>query len=136
MEEEVKERVLAMWQENKTSYQISAELGVSRNAVLGFIKRRRARGVALRGRLPVEKKPKAEKTRPVEQLFEPSEPPAGVSLAGLRHNSCRFIISEEEPPSYCGRTRTRGPYCSEHYALCYVAPRKVCRKKNKERDHS
>lgn len=129
MEEALKERLLALWQGKKTSYQIAAELGVSRNAVLGVIKRHKDKGVTLRGRLPVEKKAKIQKPKPVERLLDYAEPVVGVTLMELRHNSCRFIVAEDEAPIYCGRTRTRGPYCAEHYAVCYVPVRKAMARK-------
>lgn len=130
MENCLREKTIALWQQSLTSYQIAERLGVSRNAVLGVIKRHRDKGNELRRRsVKVMQKlgPKIQKPRPVELLFDYVEPAVGVSIFGLRHNSCRYIIAEDEAPIYCGRDKQRGSYCMDHYNICYVPVRKADR---------
>lgn len=132
MEAILKQRAVDLWQQNKSSYQIAAELNVSRNAVLGVIKRHKDRGVALRGKIDRGCAPKRtviQKSKPVETLFDHLEPVVGVTLMNLRHSSCCYIIGEDEAPIYCGRQRARGSYCAEHYSLCYVPVKKAMQKK-------
>lgn len=124
MESSLREKAIALWQQSLTSYQIAERLGVSRNAVLGVIKRHRDKGNQLRGKVV-----KIQKPKPVEVLFDYLEPKTGVSLFGLRHSSCRYIIGEDESAIYCGRTKERGSYCAEHYRLCYVPVKKDSKNK-------
>jgi hypothetical protein len=131
-------KIVELWQQNLTSYQIAERLGISRNAVLGSIRRQKAKGVALRGRiLPPEKAREPEtpkmaviqKPKPVERLFDFVAPPAGVTILALRGNSCRFIVGEDETPIYCGKEKVRGAYCAAHYAACYVPVKKAMQQK-------
>lgn len=125
MQDETRKKVLRLWQENRSGSQIAAELGVSRNAVLGVVKRHKDKGNALRGPLPWANR--IQKPKPVERLFDYATPPSGVTLMGLRHASCRYIVREEETAIYCGRDKTSGPYCADHYALCYRPVKKPSR---------
>jgi len=132
METILKQKAVDLWQQNKSSYQIAAELNVSRNAVLGVIKRHREKGATLRGRIDkdgVRKVTAIQKPRPVERLFDHLEPVVGVTLMNLRHSSCCYIIGEDDATIYCGRQRARGSYCAEHYSLCYVPVKKAMQKK-------
>lgn len=128
----LKAKAIELWQQSKTSYEIAAELKVSRYAVLGVIKRHRDKGNDVRCRLVkvgVKRSKNIQKPKPVEVLFNYPEPVVGVSLMGLRHMSCRFIIAEDESPIYCGKDKVRGSYCADHYSVCYVPVRKEDRKK-------
>ena len=66
-----------------------------------------------------------QKPKPVERLFDYRQPQAGVRLTALRHDSCRFIVAEDDAPIYCGDKKSRGSYCAEHYSLCYVPVKKA-----------
>jgi len=43
-------------------------------------------------------------------------------FADLRNNSCRYVVSGKraEDFMFCGEAKTKGAYCAEHAALCYV----------------
>lgn len=141
MDMETKAKVLELWQQKVTSYQISERLGVSRNSVLGFIRRSRKKGVQLRTREVVARKEEAvtkrpvttsvviQKPRPIEVLFDYAPPAHGLTISALRHDSCRFIVAEDETPIYCGKQKERGSYCAEHYSICYVSVRKAMKDK-------
>lgn len=70
-----------------------------------------------------------QKPKPVKRLFDFAEPKTGKTIMTLRHDSCRFIINDGETPIYCGKKKERGPYCAEHYKVCYVPVRKAMQAK-------
>lgn len=40
-------------------------------------------------------------------------------LKDLRHDQCRYPVTQESPFIFCGRTRAEGSsYCARHHALC------------------
>lgn len=53
-------------------------------------------------------------------MTPPAQPE--TRLFDLRFNSCRYVVrvGGVENTLYCGMQKTKGAYCGEHYALCYV----------------
>jgi GcrA cell cycle regulator len=45
----------------------------------------------------------------------------GRQLVDLRRHHCRYPFGDPKAPDFhfCGAPIARGPYCAEHYALCY-----------------
>lgn len=148
MDDELKLKIIEMWENLQTSGQIAAALGVTRNAVMGFISRYRAKGNNLRGKVPVSeevkmarrnerqkayresrKKPQVivKNPEPIVLAFERVEPTrtSSVALLELRGHHCRFIVGSGDVTMYCGKEKSRGAYCAEHYSLCYVPVRKA-----------
>ncbi len=126
-----------------TCSRIAAEIGVSRNAVIGKMNRlglsrpkvARARGSELAGEEP---KRAAWRSRNVTRLFTQHRilvelPPAprdatliangrGCSLLELNPGNCRWPISEAGAADFrfCGGTQVAGlPYCVGHARLAY-----------------
>ena len=50
----------------------------------------------------------------------------GVTILELRLFSCRYIIGSDDNVGaiFCGVTVIKPPYCTDHRALCYLAPPK------------
>ena len=89
------EDILKLWKDGKTGGEIAALTGLTRSAVMGRIARQRMLGK--------------------------TDYKASVSIINLRLMSCKYIVSDE-PTRYCGKTKTRGSYCTHHAELCYAAP--------------
>lgn len=152
MTAEIREKIIELWQKEMTGSEISAQLGVSRNSVIGVVYRAKQNGIFLRGKNGKElnkreniffnkskiekhqnKKPPKEKKKHVEKII--MEKPKikieiftsceAVDLNGLTYNSCRFIVEEGdcETTKYCGKKIDRSSYCKDHYAICYVPSR-------------
>jgi GcrA cell cycle regulator len=123
-----------------TCAQIAAELGVSRNAVIGKLNRL---GLS-RGRAPAARR--TERVSPPRPLAIASqrqvlravyaEPPPAVeapvvvslrrcSLLELTHATCRWPVSGDDAPEiyFCGNTAVPGmPYCAGHVRMAYRPP--------------
>lgn len=96
-------KILQLWLEGLSFSQISAEVGVASKDVSRIVYDLRVSGMI------------AGRERKVR----------GVTLFGLRYNSCRYIIEEKENVGslYCGEPTFKVSYCKEHYALCYMPPK-------------
>ena len=107
---ELAAEIVRLWNEGRTTNQIAALLGVTRNTAVGHIARQRAKGVFVRTADP------AVKLREKEP-----EAPATDDTAG-----CRYPMwGHDEKPTqkFCGAPRMPGrPYCEPHTKLTYVAP--------------
>ena len=146
------QKILRLWEENKSASQIGQELGVTKNAVIGRVTRARMSGVkltrvtAVRRGVP-KQKPLAVETRriikepnfrceplPVLEIITPEQNKESISLSQLKSTSCRYILNDDQyHPIYCGALKEKNSYCGKHYLLCYhVAsgePRKKTPKK-------
>lgn len=152
MTEELRIKILELWQKNMSGGEIASYLGISRNSVIGVVHRARRNGEPLRGyqskkqkllpakkvkERPVEESSQfVEETKPIkkenkiDEIFEPIEPAptlesCEVTIDGLMHYSCRFIVKEgnHETTKYCGKNKEKSSYCQEHYDLCYTPAR-------------
>lgn len=138
LSEEFTAKLLSMWRAGKTAREIAADLGTTRNAVIGKIFRLRNRGVdlsrAVTAALP--KPPKPEKPAKKEKPAAPKAvwpPPLttdekaallaerkaklarerrarGIKFADLGARDCRYIINAGRPADYlfCGDIREPG----------------------------
>lgn len=152
MTEELRIKILELWQKSMSGGEIASYLGISRNSVIGVVHRARRNGEPLRGYQSKQQKPLpakkvkekpvegfsrfVEKTKPIkkenkiEEIVEPvkSAPTlesCEVTIDGLMHYSCRFIVKEgnHETTKYCGKNKDKSSYCKEHYDLCYTPAR-------------
>ena len=50
----------------------------------------------------------------------------GATILELRIFSCRYVIGSDDCVGaiFCGVTVIKPPYCTDHRALCYLAPPK------------
>ena len=152
MTEEMRIKILELWQKEMSGGEIASQLGISRNSVIGVVYRAKQNGESLRGSTFKKQKIKSVKTvkekllkeavqkvkkvkpvkekRKIEKICNPVEPvetpeSCEVTMDGLMHYSCRFIVKEGnyETTKYCGREKDRESYCKEHYAICYTPTR-------------
>jgi GcrA cell cycle regulator len=99
------DRLAELWRLGKSAREIGAELGVSRNAILGRVKRLRDGGKIDVG-FRAESKSQKNARR---------EAPADIT-------GCRFIAGDPcaKPVKWCGKPLKQGAYwCEAHYAICY-----------------
>lgn len=136
MEPNLKEAVINLWQEGKSSGQIAESLNITRNSVMGIIHRAKKEGLVLRTgpkTVLIEKNIVKAKPKPiVEEVavieFEkpqlPPKPANGKVLEDLRHGDCRYIISMHDTYGavYCSDPIERVSYCDAHAKLCYITP--------------
>ncbi len=128
------------WREGLTALEISVEMGLSRNAVMGKVSRLHLEKRLARPRPPKEidmaagrkkrREPKAARPpiphiAPVEgpavsHVIEPGSYPWRTTLFGLKPNSCRWPIGDPLQPDFffCGAPARRGHvYCACHAAM-------------------
>jgi hypothetical protein len=145
----ITQKMLRMWEKNKTAKQIGDELGVTKNAVIGRVTRARMAGLKL-NRASVARKKVFEWPSPVAKphmiarepqsrceplsIFETTtqkKSKRSITLFQLKSTSCRYILNDDPyHPIYCGALKEKISYCSEHYSLCYQVPSVGPRKKN------
>ena len=146
------QKILRLWEENKSASQIGHELGVTKNAVIGRVTRARMSGVkldravAIRRGVP-KQKPLVVKNRriirefklrceplPILEIITSEQNKRSISLSQLKSTSCRYILNEDRfHPIYCGALKEKKSYCCKHYALCYYGPSVGPRKKTPKR---
>jgi GcrA cell cycle regulator len=102
-------RLIDMWTRGLSSSEIARELGVTKNAVVGRVRRLN---------LPWRRQPKKHNIR--------------VSQRGVLNldswpakDGCLFPIGHLDQPDFhfCGQPQTNGLYCAAHAAICYVPVR-------------
>ena len=104
MTEEKRAEILRLWNLGYSSSKIAAEIGLSRNSVIGAVHRMRQAGVEIISKERVKSKkvskPKAPKPPKKDPFY--NNP---VDILGLRRSSCRFIVEEGSPEAtkYCNQ---------------------------------
>lgn len=101
--------ILQMWDDDYSGSQIAAELGVTRNVVMGALNRMRKKGI-------VGHKIKPKKA-PV--FYDFGEVPFGELK---QYNQCRYIVNDGPASHYlfCGKPKEKGSYCAYHASICYI----------------
>jgi hypothetical protein len=150
--DQLTQKILRLWEENKSASQIGQELGVTKNVVIGRVTRARMSGVKLTRAIGIRRgvpspKPLVVKNRriirefklrceplPVLEMITPEQIKKSIPLSQLTSRSCRYILNDDRShPIYCGAQKEKKSYCCKHYALCYYAlsagPRKKAPKK-------
>lgn len=145
------DRLTELWSEGFSASQIGAEMGVTRNSVIGKVHRlklnlraglgerkavphrtrspRRSRGCTepqgfreARLRSKLETQPRqATPFAPAKPVI-PKPESKRLTLAELHAGMCKYIEDDFPPYTYCGHFADAGsPWCGFHYALCVAA---------------
>lgn len=141
--------IMGLWKQGFNGAEIAAELGLTRNAVMGRLHRLRKKGVvgykvppskvlkaknerlkliAVGGRrtvyappsYPPKPKLKPERAKPKFVEAAPANKPA-ITIMDLNFDHCRYITRMEshKGPLYCGEPIDRKSYCKAHADMCY-----------------
>lgn len=126
------EQLRQLWGSGKSASEIADMLGgVSRNAVIG-----KAHRLGLSGRpSPIKAKPEDEpEATPAPAAAEPAKArrareatPEGANILSLTERMCRWPLGDPKQAGFrfCGKGVYGGlPYCMEHAAMAYQAPKK------------
>ena len=145
--EQIRKRVLALWEEGATSNEIAAHLNLTRNQVMGLVHRAQRMGLAKRRPARTKKakitpvavpkpvavpSPRKKVTlavvsiqREPEMPKKPASPPPPQlplyqpkTISQLGPFDCRWIRPDKK---YCGHPAksARTPWCEEHYGMVY-----------------
>jgi hypothetical protein len=122
------DRLRELWAQNLTAAAIAAELGKSRNAVLGKAHRL---GLAARPN-PIKQakrgRPKAEPRDPLVKVVRRAPLPKsqapqveGVTGIGGRYGRCQYVVGDVAgmETRYCG-AEAQGSYCVGHRPFVYA----------------
>jgi hypothetical protein len=133
---EMKARIIELWQQNKTGSEIGEELGITRNSVIGAVYRMRRQGHILSSHEENKKNfnRKEKKAEAKQKVFRKKKQilldakkisKENITMSELKYYSCRYIVKEGnyETTKYCGKKADRCSYCEEHYKLCYYPAR-------------
>jgi hypothetical protein len=140
---DIQKKIHVLWEKGFPASEISKELGITRNSVMGHLYRMRQAGTKMRQKSPLpskkappEKKPVGVK-KMVRRLPAPKKPtleeikvqydpkPTGkpVPLMALKLYSCRYVVSGAVAKDFlfCNDTQMAGSsYCQAHHYICYV----------------
>lgn len=117
------DRVVALASAGHTRSAIAAQVGLTRSAVCGLLHR-----LGIFTPAPARPPKPARPTRPYVRTAKASKPlPAvceitdnpespGVSWNDLARPHCRWPVDGDR---WCGKVRTHGSYCGDHFALAY-----------------
>lgn len=132
---EMRDGVIAAFNDGRTYSEIAEEFGVARNVIAGAIFRARRRGEVNREKLPT----RARRVSSAQVRQEPAKPdelapvidytPLRISFFDLKAEHCRWPIWRADVPvsekQFCGRPAKIGrPYCTHCEGLA-VAPRRT-----------
>lgn len=132
---EMREAVIAGFNEGRSYSEIAEEFGVARNVIAGTIFRARKRGEVQREKLPT----RARRVSAATVRKEPPKPdefapvidytPRRVSFFNLKAEDCRWPLWKSDMPisekQFCGRPAKIGrPYCTHCEGLA-VVPRRT-----------
>lgn len=133
-------RVTELFHIGWTGGRIANDIGATRNAVIGKMKRLKLKREGRNDPIPVVRKPRAVEQKPrvkiasvnsnsnamrvQEHHATPYQPKTvddvesrNIPLLELRKNDCRYPIGD--PPLFCGHPKVEGSsYCGPHTRLC------------------
>jgi hypothetical protein len=116
--------ILDMWEGGISGPEIAMTLNMTRNAVMGAVRRLRLKGL-------VGYKPRQKSTRSA-YVNQPAQeqapfPYEGVPFHALNQfKECHYIVNDGPASSFlfCGRPQHDRSYCYDHYKLCYMPPKR------------
>lgn len=135
------EEAIKMWNTGKSSSDIARYFGVTRNTVIGKIKRARDKGMNVVQKAPYKPHPRyekplkraqvpklklpADKPRSLQIVKETrmemtSPSPKGLRIWELSNDMCKYPVHTDghDTHYFCGAD-TDKTYCEEHAKLCY-----------------
>ena len=119
------DRLRALVLDGLTATRIGAEIGLSRNAVIGKIDRLGLRLLGGLGRQPGPQKPRksrARKPKVTTAVILAPPPDGGIDILALAAGVCRWPQDTIEGVRYCGgETYPRHVYCPAHHRLAFGA---------------
>lgn len=119
------DRLRALVLDGLTAAMIGAEIGVTRNAVIGKIDRLGLRLLGGLGRQPGPQKPRksrARKPKVTTAVILAPPPDGGIDILALAAGVCRWPQDTIEGVRYCGgETYPRHVYCPAHHRLAFVS---------------
>jgi GcrA cell cycle regulator len=151
--------IIKLWESGYSGSQIAAEIGVTRNTVMGKVYRLRRRALMASGHEPMKSRPdikialpkSAPKQAKIPQkvvmlpvkrnAWVPTPDPSvvktsadGLTFWELKPGMCRYSISGESLDTYrfCSEPAVKMSYCAHHYGICFVPP--MPKKKREKRD--
>lgn len=117
------DRLRALVLDGLTAAMIGAEIGVTRNAVIGKIDRLGLRLLGGLGRQPGPQKPRksrARKPKVTTAVILAPPPDGGIDILALAAGVCRWPQDTIEGVRYCGgETYPRHVYCPAHHRLAF-----------------
>ncbi len=127
------EEAILMWNSGKSSSQIAAHFGVTRNAVIGKMNRARAKGLNVASKpnpfkakpVPYSKPKVASKSQLILKLVQEDQPmKEGLAIYDLEPGQCKYSVGESESGEYlfCGKAHTNIAYCDMHHQICHSKP--------------
>ena len=143
--------IVRLWNLEIPSKDIAAQLGITKNTVIGVVTRERnsGRGLITRKKTPGpyqnmkngkrahRKRPGAEKVKvhTMPKLFQKDPEPileqnidGGIPFMSLDHGHCRYPIArKDEQHFFCGQPRRDADtsYCEAHHAMCHMKKKKL-----------
>lgn len=132
--EEQMTRLVELNDKGLSAAEIAANLGKSKNAVLGKLFRLRGGRVGNR-RVTVARIPRGKSLPPVKRFVYTTQPPlppisladgAGIAITDLQAGMCKWPIGDPKQPDFrfCGHPQHEGkPYCTAHCAIAYEPAR-------------
>lgn len=121
-------KIIELWQLGLSGGQISEQVGMTRNAIIGFVSRQRAKGVELRSARRGRDTMPIKIPKKIISMMEAKLPPSQrrrLQIHELTNKSCRFIVSKvDSPVLYCGDTIEQHSYCKFHISVCYIPGKK------------
>lgn len=112
---ETEDKTRKMWLDGLSAGQISAQLGIPRNAIMGKVYRL---GLTRNPSLRPQAKPVREVNIPA-----PHQKEGGAPLIDVGVGQCRYGVSAHTAKQhlFCGQAVKKGSsYCPEHHDICYV----------------
>ena len=109
---------------------IAAELGVTKNAIIGKARRdgielqyvipRRPGSVVIKRSRHAPFRGQSDKSQPLP-AFVPEPNSRNLTVLQLRKNDCRWPTSPDHPMLFCGAVKAEGSsYCPHHHGVAHV----------------
>ena len=124
-------RLKEMWAAGESAAVIGAELGVTRNSIIGKVNRLRLASHKATPRKPKEPSRPRKSPTVAKAIEQPVHVPQcePVSFMELGDHSCHYPVTDDHPFMFCGAdNHGEHSYCGYHYAICYTpTPRSLGR---------